>query len=572
MRGDEQYTHENWRFYVIVFIIALVILGIVMRMVYLTVIDRSFLKKEGNARSLRVVSTPAYRGMILDRNGHPLAISTPVDSVWLNPQDFPVTLENVSKLAGVLSLPSSQLLKVLAENQKKQFIYIKRGVPPAIAKKIKALKMPGVYLQRMYRRYYPDGAVTAHLVGFTNIDNKGQAGVELANNRLLRGTLGKTLVEQNRYGKTVAVLKEIQAQKPGKNLVLSIDQRIQFITYKVLQATIKQFNAKSASAVVLNVKTGEVLAMVSLPSFNPNSRPKDTNGRYRYRAITDVYEPGSVMKTFAEVSALDSGKFTPETKIDTHPGWFYVGRNRVRDENVDHGILTLTGILQKSSNVGIAKVTLASPPEQLWGVLHRVGFGQTTGIHFPGEQNGSLVNHRVWAPISLATLAFGYGVSANVLQLARAYAVIADGGILRPATLLKQQTPTPGHRVISQQVAGAVLKMLASVVNPQGTGFKAAVAGYHVGGKTGTSRVAIPGGYSKTEHIATFVGVAPISNPRLIIVVKVDDPKKSYYASYVAAPAFSKIMGGALRLLNVPPDNLATLKDPPKNRRWVAPV
>lgn len=574
MNQDEQIRFKKWRLYVIVLVLLLIVVALIVRMIYLTVVEEHFLSEQGNARSLRIVAIPAYRGMILDRNGKPLAISTPVDSIWMNPKQFKPDPKNLVLLSNSLGLSQSAILKQDAKNQKRQFVYLKRGLPPEQAEQIKALDIPGIYLEKEYRRYYPDGAATAHIIGFTNIDDKGITGLEYAYNKPLQGVPGKQLIEQDRYGHTVSILKLLKAQRPGQNVEISIDQRIQFLAYRVLKDAVKKYQAESGSAVVLNVKTGEVLAMTNVPSYNPNNRPADTNGRYRNRAVTDVYEPGSVMKSFAIINALDSGQFTPDMKIDTHPGILYLGRHTVTDENVDHGILTVTQVLQKSSNVGITKMTLKLQPDSLYQTLRRFGFGQITGSGFPGERKGSLVNHRRWAPIMLATLAFGYGVSATPLQLARAYAAIANGGILLPVTFLKSNQPVAtGTRAVSSDVAQETLKMLQSVVSKEGTGYLASVPGYQVAGKTGTAKIAKPGGYSH-QHIATFVSIAPVSNPQLVVVVVIHKPHgKLYYAAYLAAPATAKIMAGALQVLNIAPDDIASYENNiDKPAHWVAPV
>lgn len=575
MRHDEDKTYfQTWRFLAVILVIVFIVLGLVARMVYLTVIDRAFLTKQGQSRSLRVIDTPAYRGMILDTNQHPLAVSTPVDSVWMNPQDFVVTPASIQQVANLLDIHPENLLALIQKNQHKHFVYVKRGVPPAVASDLLSLNIPGIYLQHMYRRYYPDGESLAQVLGNTNIDNIGQSGLELTYNALLEGVPGQTLVEQDRHGHTVSILKEVQAERPGTNLVLSIDQRIQDLTYQSLVDALIENKASSGTAVVVNTRTGEILAMASAPSYNPNIRIAHEDARYRNRVVTDVFEPGSMMKTFAILNALESGRYTPDTKIDTHPGWMRVGRNIVRDDDgKDHGVLSLTGVLQVSSNVGIAKVTLELTPQRLWNVLHKVGFGQLTGVHFPGERTGSLVNHKRWAQITAATLSFGYGMSATPLQLARAYTVFANQGRLIPLTFLKQQNTLQGEQVLNPKTVQETVSILQTVLTRDGTGYLARVPGYTIAGKTGTARMLIKGKYSHKNHIASFVGFGPVSNPQLVVLVVIENPQgKQYYASYVAAPAFSNIMSNALRLLNVPPDDEASLNEKVSAKKWVAPI
>ena len=416
MNEKNEIQLKKWRLYVIILLLLLIIIALISRVAYLTVIDSGFLNKQGNARSIRVDTIPAYRGMILDRNGNPLAVSTPVTSVWINPLEFSADEQDKLALATILGLSIADLNDLLEKNKDKQFVYIQRNVPPDIADKVKALKLSGVNYEKSYRRYYPDGAVLGQLLGFTNIDNQGIAGLEMVYNKDLQGIPGKRLVEQDRYGHIIAVLGQLKNQEPGKNVKISIDQSIQFLAYNVLQEYQRKFDPESSSAIVLDVKTGQVLAMANLPSFNPNNKPSNNPQALRNRAVTDTYEPGSVMKTFAIINGLESGKFTPGMKINTHPGYLYLNGHQVDDEGKDHGILTVTGVLQVSSNVGITKMMLQLPSNSLWQVLNRFEFGKPTGIDFPGEQQGSLIEHKRWAPIMIATLAFGYGVSVTPLQ------------------------------------------------------------------------------------------------------------------------------------------------------------
>jgi cell division protein FtsI (penicillin-binding protein 3) len=543
----------KWRFYLVLLSLIIIVGALIARMVFLMQVDRAFLLKQGNARSLRIINIPAYRGMILDRNGEPLAVSTLVNSIWINPQDFPNTKENIRQLGHFLNVSSSKIKKVLIKNAKREFVYIRRGVNPNLAKEVKKLGIPGVYLEREYRRYYPDGEVAAHVVGFTNIDDEGQEGLELAYNSWLRGQPGKEKVLQDRYRHMVAVIADISNDKPGHDLTLSLDSRIQFLAYQELQKTIEKFKADSGSVVVLNPKTGEVLAMVNQPSYNPNKRSTD-HGQFRNRAVTDTFEPGSTMKVFSIASALDSGKYKPATIINTNPGWFMIGRNMVREDKINHGKLTLTQVLQKSSNVGVAKITLALPPEHFIDLLKRVGFGLRTQGGFPGESAGLLPERMKWKPFDLATLAFGYGITVTPLQLVHAYSVIANDGLNCPVSFLKIDKPKNCAQAIDKQVAHEMLTMLESVVQPGGTGTSARIKGYRIAGKTGTAYIASAGGYNKKQHMSSFVGIAPVSDPKLVVAVIIRNPKNEYYGALVAAPAFAKIMGGALGILDVPAD------------------
>jgi cell division protein FtsI (penicillin-binding protein 3) len=542
------------RFYFLVIILILCLIALIWRMIDLGVLQRAFLQRQSNARAIRIVDIPAHRGMIIDRNGTPLAISIPVDSVWVNPQMFIATPEQLETLAELLHIPYHILQSKTSNKSKRWFIYLKRHINPNLSAKIKALNIPGLFFQREYRRYYPEAEVTAHILGFTNIDDHGQEGLELAYNSWLSGIPGKQKILKDRLGHTIAIINTLEQPQPGHDLALSIDQRIQYLSYLELKKTVQQYHADSGSIVVLDVKTGEILAMVNQPSYNPNDRPTNKNNdSYRNRAVTDVFEPGSTMKTFSIVSALQSGKYKPSTKIDTNPGWFVVDGNTIKDEGINHGVLTVEGVLQKSSNIGIAKMTLALPAEHLWRVLHNIGFGELTDSGFPGEANGSLVNHLIWRPFVLATLSFGYAVSVTPLQLACAYAEIAAGGMKYPATFIKSNKIPSGTRVMSAKIAHEMLNMLESVVKFGGTGTRAQIPGYTVAGKTGTAYIAGSHGYNKDRHVASFVGFAPAENPRFVVAVVIKDPQGQDFGGLVAAPAFVHVMARALRIYGVPP-------------------
>jgi len=533
---------------------------LVWRAVCLQVLDKAFLMSQGQARHLRVVTLPAHRGMIQDRNGEPLAISTPVESVWVNPQELADEQQRIPELSHLLSLDKSSVRRLLASRADREFIYLRRHIDPSMAAQVEALDIPGVYLQREYRRYYPDGEVTAHVVGFTNIDDIGQEGLELAYENWLAGEPGAKRVIKDGKSHIVEDVESISRPRPGKDLRLSIDRRIQYLAYRELIAAMQEHKARAASAVVLDVKSGEVLAMVNQPSFNPNNRQNLRSSDMRNRAVTDVFEPGSTMKPFVVATALASGRYRPDTPVSTSPGWMRVGVNTVRDVH-NYGDLDVTGVIRKSSNVGISKIALSLEAEDIWTQLSDVGFGVQTFSGFPGEASGLLPHYSGWNAIETATLAFGYGVSVTPLQLAQAYAVIASDGIRRSITFLHDARPAEEHRVMPAEIARQVRAMLEEAVGPDGTAPNARVPGYRVAGKTGTVHKSEAGGYSDSRYMAVFAGMAPASDPRVVMVVLVDEPGTSrYYGGQVAGPVFSRVMAGALRLLAVPPDDVPLLQ------------
>ncbi len=554
--------YYNWRFQIVLSVLALVFLALLGRMVYLMVIDRAFLQRQGNMRALRTIEIPAYRGIIADRNGNPLAISTPVFAVWVDPQSFKASSNQIASLSILLHQSKKYIFDEVHDNRHREFIYLKRQLPPSVANKIKMLDIPGVFLKQEYRRYYPEGAVSAHVVGLTNIDDKGQEGLELAYNKWLRGISGLRRVIKDRYGHIVSDINLLRQPKPGKNLVLSIDKRIQYVAYRELMQQIKKYDALSGSVVVLDTHTNEILAMTNVPSYNPNDRPKIHDGRFRNRAVTDTFEPGSTMKPFAVSVALASGKYTPTTMIDTTPGWYMLGRHKVRDTH-NKGNIDVSQVLQYSSNVGVSKMILSLPPTALPDYLRKIGFGKKTLSGFPGESNGDFPHHIFWRPFALATLSFGYGVAVTTLQLAHAYSILANYGMELPVSFLKINTVPQGKRVMRAKISKQIIRMLETVVEPGGTAPLARVPGYWVAGKTGTSRIVGSHGYEWNHHNAVFAGVAPASNPRLVVVVYIHDPKKiTYYGGYVAGPVFSKVMGAALRILDIAPDHLPGMKQP----------
>lgn len=547
-----------WRFYLMSAIVLLAVFGLIARVVFLTVFNRHFLLSQGDARALRIITEPAFRGMITDRNGYPLAISNSVFSVWVNPKEFISNTKSLRALADTLDMKSAAILSLTAhsKNKNREFVYLKRDISPEIAQQVKSLTIPGVYLQQGYKRYYPEAEIAAQVVGFTNVDDEGQEGVELAYNQWLAGSPGKKVVLKDRLGRVISNVQTLQDKKPGNDLVLSINRRIQYLAYRELVAGVAQNIAASGTVVVLDTKTGEILAMVSAPSFDPNKVSVKQKSGFRNRAVTDTFEPGSTIKSFSIATALASGKFKSDTIIDTTPGWLRVGHNLVRDEHMK-GPISVAQVLQYSSNVGVTKIMLSLPPNGLWDLLHGVGFGESTGIDFPGEQVGKLIKRKTWKPFALATLAFGYGISVTPLQLAHAYATLANEGVKMPLSMFRVAKPVVGERVMDAHVAKEMLALLESVLAKGGTGVPARVPGYRVAGKTGTALMAGVHGYQKHRYVSSFVGIAPVTNPRLVVAVVIHDPQgKQYYGGDVSGPVFEKIMEGSLRILNISPDDI----------------
>ena len=547
--------HYQARLVVVAIFFGLILVILIWRMYGLTIMDRPFLLGQGDARSIRTIDIPAYRGMIIDREGAPLAVSTPVQSVWVNPKTFDPDAKQLAKLVQLLGVSASQLSKHVTEDEGREFIYLQRQLPPMLAKKIEALKIPGVNFQEEFKRYYPEGESTAQLLGFTNVDDNGIEGLELAYQQWLVGVSGKKKVVRDRLGRIIEELGVTKEPRPGHLLQLSIDRRIQFFAYHELQNTVTTFGAKSGSVVVLDTQSGEIIAVANYPSFNPNARARFKLDSYRNKALTDTFEPGSVIKPFSIASALESGHFTPQTIIDTQPSWMTVNGHVVRDIH-NYGVLNVEGVLKRSSNVGVTKMVLASPPEQLIGLLTHVGIGQRTESGYPGESEGSIVKVKDANPFVLATLGFGYGMSVTALQLAKGYLIFANHGRLVPISLLHNNTSVEGVPIIKPQTADDVLTMMEAVVSSDdGTGRQAQVPGYRVAGKTGTAKIAGKKGYDAHRYISSFVGIAPASKPRLIVAVVIHEPTRlGYYAAAVAAPLFAKVMGASLRTLDIPPD------------------
>jgi cell division protein FtsI (penicillin-binding protein 3) len=532
--------------------------GIVLlgaRALWLQVITSGYLQEQGNARHLRVIQDNSHRGMIFDRNGEPLAISTPVDSVWAEPQALAEARAQWPALCKTLGLSARELGQALRHYQGREFMYLKRHVTPEQAARVKALEIAGVGLTREYRRYYTSGSVAGHVVGFTNVDDQGLEGVELAYDSWLRAIPGRKRVLKDRYGDIVESVESVTLPVPGKDLTLSLDRRLQYLVYRELKAAVAAHRARGASAIVLDARSGEVLAMVNEPGFNPNNRASMASNLFRNRAVTDVFEPGSTVKPFTVAAALESGRFSPYTPIDTAPGQLVVGRNTIRDTH-NYGLLTVAQVLEKSSNVGAARLALALNGQGVRDLFVRAGFGALTGSGLPGEVNGRL-NPPSRVAIETATLGYGYGIAVTPLQLARAYAALANDGLLPPVSLLRRDAPPAGERVMSDKNARAVRAMLELAVGRDGTGAAAQVAYYRVGGKTGTAHKLVNGEYANNSYVASFAGFAPASDPRLVMIVTVDEPSGgTYYGGQVAAPVFSKVMAGALRLLDIPPDRL----------------
>ena len=528
---------------------------LVFRSIYLQVLDREFLQAKAVMQHVDELSVSAYRGKIVDRNGEPLAVSSPVQSIWTNPQELKdAEPQQLKRVEQILDLPAGKLAQLQDPTSKRRFAYIIRRINPDLAEQVKNLDVPGIYFEREFKRYYPAGAISAHLVGFTNVDDIGQEGLELGFEEALKERPGKQRVIRDGIRRVIAEVENVKEPEDGRDLQLSIDQRIQYLAFRELQNALLDNNAKAVTMVVLDAKTGEILAAANQPSFNPNTRKHPPGTIFKNQAITDVFEPGSTVKPFVVAAALDGNYVDPNIEIETH-GSFAIGRHMVKDVH-NYGTLTLTETLKKSSNVAASKIALQMPPKYFWEVYHKLGFGVAPELGFPGEARGSLTNYRHWHAFDQAVVSFGYGVSCSILQLARAYTAFADDGLLHSVTLLKREVDDRAQRVFSAKTAVQVRDMLETVVNRDGTAFQARVDGYRVAGKTGTvKKLSAAGGYTDDKYLGLFVGMAPASNPRLVIAVMVDEPNAGkYYGGLVAAPAFSKVMTGALRIMGIAPD------------------
>ena len=559
-RGAETKTQTARRFVgrvsLVMLFFSLVATSLLARAVHLQVLDKEFLNQQADTRHLRTEKISAHRGAITDRNGEPLAISTPVDSIWANPNELAPAVDRVPALAGILGVNADDLIRRVTRSMDKEFIYLKRHVAPEKAAEVLAMQLPGINVQREYRRYYPAGEVAGHLVGFTNIDDAGQEGLELAFNHWLAGESGAKRVLKDRLGRSVENVESIQPPRHGKDLRTSIDLRIQYLAYRALKSAMRAHDAESGSIVILDVHSGETLAIVNQPSYNPNNRAQFAADRYRNRAITDIFEPGSSIKPLVVAAALESGQYRPSSIVDTSPGFVTVGPKKIEDRR-NLGRISLTTVLARSSNVGVTKLAMSLPADELWSTMTNLGFGALTASGFPGESAGLLAPYEHWKEINQATLGYGYGISVTPLQLAQAYAALGSGGQVHPVSLVALDQPGEGEQVIGVDTANAVKRMLEEVVRPGGTGTKASVPGYRIAGKTGTAWKSGVGGYSQDEYFSIFAGLAPASDPRLAAVVVIDEPSgELYYGSDVAAPVFAEVMAEALRLLAIPPDAL----------------
>lgn len=541
-----------WRRRVLLLGLLIGFMVLVGQSLYLQSTKKDFLQKQGGDRYIRTLSLQADRGKITDRNGVILAGSSPVGSVWANPSVVKMDAKQKVALAKLLKIKTASLNKKLS-NKKREFVYIKRRIAPSLANEVKALNIKGVHLEREYKRFYPAGNMVSHVVGFTGIDGDGQEGVELIRNDELTGKVGQRRVIKDRAGHIIEELEVVSEPRDGKELALSIDRRIQYLVFRELSKSVAKYKAKAGSAVVLDAKTGEVLAMVNLPTYNPNN-PVNSRGKTRNRALTDVFEPGSTMKPVTAAAAMEFGGYAPTTKVKTAPGYMTIGSATIHDTH-DYAELTVSEVVKKSSNVGSAKIALSLDKKKLWDVFNALGFGEKTHIAFPGEVSGKVRDYKTWRPIEQATMSYGHGISVTLLQLARAYTVFTNDGELKPVSLTKLDKAPVGEQVFSATVANNVKDMLELVVEAGGTGTNAQVAGYRVGGKTGTAHKLGPNGYEKDKYVGSFVGLAPASNPRLIMAVMIDEPTTGqYYGGTVAAPVFSAVMSEVLRLLAVPQD------------------
>ena len=554
---NEKAAQEGrWRRGLVLAAFALVAFALVARAVEIQVLDRDFLQTQGQARHLRVMEVPAHRGMIQDRRGEPVAVSTPVDSIWGHPEELLESDKAVDKLADALDRAVDELHEYLEERSEREFVYLKRHLAPEEAEAVLALDLPGVYSQREYRRYYPAGEVASQLLGFTNIDDEGQEGLELAYEGWLQGHSGSKEVLRDRLGRIIDDVESLESPRPGEDLQTSIDLRLQYVAYRELKAAVNEHGADAGSMVLLDPETGEVLAMVNQPAFNPNNRRGSTTREVRNRATVDLLEPGSAIKPFIAAAAMEQEPDVVGETFDTSPGERRFADHSVRDIR-DYGELDLTGILAKSSNIGITKLAMELEPRDTWQTLEDLGFGSLTASGFPGEAPGHMPHWQDWREIGQVTNAYGYGLSMTPLQLAKAYAAIANGGEMAEASLLRRESEPYTRQALSPGVADELRSMLEEVVGPGGTGARAAVPGYRVAGKTGTVVKSGANGYSEDDYLSVFAGMLPASDPRLVGVVVIDNPRgEDYYGGAVAAPVFSRVMDDAMRLLDVPRDHI----------------
>jgi len=548
-------ANARTRLYVVLAVLGLASSALVVRAVDLQVVRKDFYQEQGDARYLRDLPVPVSRGTIFDRNGEPLAVSTPVESIWANPMEVLEHADRIPELASATGLDEESLKQRLVERSDKEFYYIKRHLNPDDAQAVLKLNIPGISSQREFRRYYPSGEVIGHVLGYTNIDDHGQEGLELAFDDWLAGKPGIKRVIRDRMGHEVENVELVREAQPGRDLTISIDRRIQYLAYRELKAALAEHHAVSGSMVILDVPTGEILAMVNQPSFNPNSRSGADPSHRRNRAVTDVIEPGSTMKAFTISAALETGKWKIHTPVDTTPGTYTLYGHTISDVH-NKGLIDVTGVITYSSNVGAAKIAGTMTRDHMWDVYHRFGFGEVSGSGFPGESPGYLPIAKAWGPVEQATMAYGYGLNATPLQIAQAYGALANDGRLRAPTFVKG-AQNPEREVVDPTIAANLRAMLETVIVAPGGGgaTKARVTNYRVAGKTGTARTAVGGGYQK-KYTSLFAGMIPASNPRLVGVVIIREPQGAFYGALVAAPVFGKVMDGAVRLLDVPPDDV----------------
>lgn len=552
-------AHYPWRFRLVLALLGLLVGAVVWGIVDRHVIDHEFLKGQGDARSVRHNPIPAHRGLITDRNGEPLAVSTPVTTLWANGKELQAGKARWAELAQALGQEPKAFSERLAQSAEREFMYLVRGLTPEKGQSILDLKLPGVYAIEEFRRFYPAGEVAAHVVGFTDIDDRGREGVELAFDEWLAGVPGRRQVLKDRRGRLIKDVQVLDNAKAGQPLALSIDLRLQYLAHRELRNALVEFGAKAGSLVMVDVRTGEVLAMVNHPTYNPNNRRNLQPAAMRNRAMIDVFEPGSTVKPFTISAALQTGRWKPTDQVDVYPGTLQIGRYTIRDVSRSSASLDLTGILIKSSNVGVSKVAFDIGAESIYAVMQQVGFGQDTGLGFPGERVGNLPNHRKWPKAETATLAYGYGLSVTAVQLAHAYAVLGNSGRNVPLSLARVDQAVEGVQVMPEAVANTVRGMLQQVTEAPGGAHRAQVPGYHVSGKSGTARKASVGtkGYTENAYRSLFAGFGPTTDPRIAVAVVIDEPSKGgYYGGLISAPVFGKVMAGALRLMNITPDNL----------------
>mgnify|MGYP000163850192 FL=1 len=561
MKSQRNNNKVSLRCWFVISLFFICMFSLTSRAVYLQLLSSKYSKK-GDEAGVGIVNVSAHRGAIMDRNGEQLAISTPVESIWTEPRKL-LNEKNLQPLANLLNRSEQELHKFLKDRIRRDFVWLKRQANPILVDEIKRLGLKGISTQSEYKRYYPAAEMTSHVVGVTNVDDEGQEGIELAYNKILKGKLGKKRVLKDRFGRIVRDIENVKSSESGTDIKLSIDKRIQFLAYRELGVAVAKHQAISGNLVMLDAKTGEVIAMVGQPSFNPNNRSWLKNAA-RNRSVTDVFEPGSTMKVFTIAAGLESGIYTPQTIIDTSPGVFKVGNRSISDHR-NYGSIDVTTVITKSSNIGASKIALALRPEYFYDVLNRFEFGQTTGSGFPGERSGLLRSFDTWTEQDIASLSYGYGLEVTSLKLAHAYSIIANDGIKLPVSFIKTDNSTEGERVISKKIARQIRDMLETVVSSKGTASRASIKGYRVIGKTGTAHKFNPkGGYFDDRYRSLFVGIVPASNPRFVTVVTIDEPNKElgHFGGAVAAPVFAKVMEGTLRILNISPDNLNNFNTP----------